>query len=1409
MAMRSLAAAVVAMALLVAGVGGQQAPQSDAYVPGELIVQFSPATNAAQRTAIFAGRSVSRIRSFRTLDIDLVRLPAGQSVDAALAAFKAMPGVVHVQPNYRRHTTQTAPPNDPFWLDGSLWGLQKIQAQQAWTTFTAGNGSVVIANIDTGVDYTHPDLVANMWRNPFEVPGNGIDDDGNGYVDDVYGIDTANHDSDPMDDQGHGTHTSGTAAAVGNNGIGVAGVTWNAKVLACKFLDATGYGTDAGAIECFDYVVTLKNRGVNVRVTSNSWGGARGSGPPATALEAAIDAAGLAGVINIFGAGNDGTNNDVSPFDPASYTLPSIVAVASSGPTDRRSFFSNYGATSVDLAAPGQDILSTYPGAGYVYNSGTSMATPHVAGAAALLASMDPTLSVSAIKSLLLDNVDKFQRWNGVVASGGRLNVYKAAGAVGPGTGNTPPTVAMTAPAEGAIFKVPVNITLTADAADSDGTVASVAFFANSTVIGVDTTSPFSVTWVNAPAGEYTLTAVASDNFGATTTSAAVHITVLPNFPPSVAIVSPTDGATFDSPATVAIDATADDSDGTVQQVTFYANGTVIGVDATSPYGLSWNAPMGSYVLTAVATDNLGATSISAPVSVTVNPIPGRLNVALASNGGVAAASSTYSANYPASAVTNGDRKGLNWGAGGGWNDATYNQTPDWIEVSFSGLKLIEEVNVFSMQDNYTAPVEPTPTMTFTTWGLRGFEVQYWTGAAWEALPGGVIANNSLVWRQVVFAPVATTKVRAFITAPLNGHSRVMEVEAWGVAAGGNTPPEVAITSPASGATFTAPATVTVTAASSDPDGAVTSVEFFANGASIGTSTTSPHALTWSNVAAGSYTLTAVATDNQGATSTSAPVAITVAPPNAPPAVAISSPTSGATFTAPATVTVAADATDSDGTVASVTFYANGTSIGTDTTSPFSVTWSNVAAGSYTLTAVATDNQGASTTSAAVSVTVSPPANRMNMALAANGGVASASSTYNGNYPASGTINGDRKGLNWGAGGGWNDGTPNTTPDWLEVAFSGSKTIDEVSVFSMQDNYTAPVEPTPTMTFAYWGLRAFEIQYWTGAAWASVPGASITNNNLVWRKFVFAPVTTSRIRVYITASLGGYSRMVEVEAWGTAGGGGGGNTPPTVSITNPASGATFTAPATIAIDAAAADADGSVQQVAFFANGSPIGTDPTAPFAVTWSNVAAGAYTLTAVATDNLGATTTSAAVSITVNPAAGRTNVALASNGAVATASSTYNANYAPAGAINGDRKGLNWGAGGGWNDGTPNTTPDWIEVAFNGEKTIDEVSVFSMQDNYSAPVEPTPTMTFTSWGLKAFEVQYWTGTAWATVPGGAVTNNTLVWRKVTFAPVTTSKIRIFITAALNGYSRVIEVEAWGVTPAPLAVSPEDRRRP
>jgi YD repeat-containing protein len=331
-----------------------------------------------------------------------------------------------------------------------------------------------------------------------------------------------------------------------------------------------------------------------------------------------------------------------------------------------------------------------------------------------------------------------------------------------------------------------------------------------------------------------------------------------------------------------------------------------------------------------------------------------------------------------------------------------------------------------------------------------------------------------------------------------------------------------------------------------------------------------------------------------------------------------------------------------------------------------------------------------------------PQTGRVNVALASNGGVASSSSTYSSNYPASATNNGDRKGVNWNNGGGWNDATANAYPDWLQIDFNGTKTIDEIDIFTAQDSIGSPVEPTETMTFNLYGVTGFEVQYWNGTAWATVPNGSVTGNNLVWRRLTFPSITTSKIRVSVNNALLSHSRIMEVEAYGT--------------------------------DALA-------------------------------------------------------------------RANVALSSNGGVASASSTYSNAY-PASAINnGDRQGLNWNNGGGWNDATANSYPDWLQVDFNGLKTIDEVDLFTIQDNVASPAEPTAAMTFAQYGIVDFDVQYWNGTAWVTVPGGTVTGNNKVWRKFIFTPLTTSKIRVLINNALNQHSRVIEVEAYG-TPAGAAVS-------
>ena len=354
----------------------------------------------------------------------------GHSTADVLGWAASAPGVHSIEPDFVIESR--AIPNDPSF--GQLWGLNNtgqsggtpdadIDAPEAWET-TTGSRNVVVAVIDTGVDYTHPDLAANAWRNPGETAGNGIDDDANGFVDDVYGWDFVNGDSNPFDDNGHGTHVAGTIGGVGNNGRGVTGVAWEVSVMGLKFLSASGSGSTSAAIAAINYATMMRRDfGINVVATNNSWGG----GGFSTSLRNAIDAGGGAGILFVAAAGNESNDNDASPSYPASYTSTSIISVAATTRSNQLADFSNYGATSVDLAAPGQSIYSTTPNNSYATYSGTSMATPHVAGVVALLAAAAPQATASQIRTAILNGTTQLGTLSGRVATGGLLN---AAGAL-------------------------------------------------------------------------------------------------------------------------------------------------------------------------------------------------------------------------------------------------------------------------------------------------------------------------------------------------------------------------------------------------------------------------------------------------------------------------------------------------------------------------------------------------------------------------------------------------------------------------------------------------------------------------------------------------------------------------------------------------------------------------------------------------------------------------------------------------------------------------------------------------------------------------------------------------------------------------------------------------------------------
>jgi serine protease len=348
-----------------------------------------------------------------------ITLDTGIAAGEAISFYSAIPGVVAAEPDHIIQIHRT--PNDPQY--SSLYAMAKIGAPTAWDT-TTGSGNFVVAVIDSGVDYNHPDLAANMWRNPGEINGDGIDNDGNGLVDDYYGANFIGaNNGNPFDDNGHGTHVAGTIGAVGNNGVGVAGVNWGVKIMALKFLSATGSGSTSDAVEAINYAVAH-----GVKVSNNSWGG----GGYSATLFNAIQAAQAKGHIFVAAAGNENVNIDTTPSYPASYNLANVVAVASTTSTDARSGFSNFGSTTVDIAAPGSGIVSTTPNNTYSNFSGTSMAAPHVAGAIALYWDANPTATATQVIDRLKATADTVAGLTSIVQGGKRLNVGALIGVTSP-----------------------------------------------------------------------------------------------------------------------------------------------------------------------------------------------------------------------------------------------------------------------------------------------------------------------------------------------------------------------------------------------------------------------------------------------------------------------------------------------------------------------------------------------------------------------------------------------------------------------------------------------------------------------------------------------------------------------------------------------------------------------------------------------------------------------------------------------------------------------------------------------------------------------------------------------------------------------------------------------------------------
>lgn len=407
---------------IILGVSGVSFANSNVEaVPGEYVVKLRG--NVGMFSAASMANMVDgEIKSYLTKDAKTVVIRKSMLIQShvALSELKKNPMIEIAEPNYIYRPVLV--PNDARFDD--LWGMvnnQKvggadIDADLAWD-ITTGSSDIVVAVIDSGVDYGHEDLKNNMWVNEAEKNGQpGVDDDGNGFIDDIYGYDFANNDGDPMDDNDHGSHCAGTIGGEGDNGIGVTGVNWQVRIMALKFLTASGGGTLEAAIKSIDYAVQM---GANV--LSNSWGG----GGYSENLKQAIQRAEQAGVLFVAAAGNEARNNDSTASYPANYEVDNVISVAAIDNNGQLANFSNYGKSKVHIAAPGVDILSSIPG-GYEEFSGTSMATPHVSGVAALLLAHEPNLSYKEVKERLLATAVPLNSLKNKVSTGAVVNAYNA-----------------------------------------------------------------------------------------------------------------------------------------------------------------------------------------------------------------------------------------------------------------------------------------------------------------------------------------------------------------------------------------------------------------------------------------------------------------------------------------------------------------------------------------------------------------------------------------------------------------------------------------------------------------------------------------------------------------------------------------------------------------------------------------------------------------------------------------------------------------------------------------------------------------------------------------------------------------------------------------------------------------------
>jgi subtilisin family serine protease len=519
--------------------GGGFHPQR--YVPHELLVKFKRGTPDYVQRAIHRGVGASVLRRFHADPrLERILLPGNVNVDAALAYYSTRADVQYAQKNFIYHTTETVP-DDAYFTAQWAWKntlpganpLASVNASEAWDK-SRGRFGVIVADIDSGVDYTHPDLALNIWTNPGEAGANctdGIDNDADGYADDCRGWNFWSGTNDPMDDYGHGTHIAGTIGALANNLLGVAGANWDVQIMPLKFTDNQGNGNTALAVEALDYAVA---HGATISNFSSGYYGANASGFD-YAFDDAIKRAGAAGLLFVTAAGNNSTDVDSNPFYPCAFSQASaedpnppanILCVAATDSNDNLASFSNYGTATVQLGAPGVGIWSTWPHAGYLALDGTSQAAPHVAGGAALLKACKASLSSATIKAILIGTARHDLALSGYTSTGGVVN-YQAAindprvGACDAAPGGSAPVADAGGPYNSNL-KRPVQFDGTASS-DSGGQLLLYFWDFGDGTYGAGATPSHQY----ALRGAYTVTLTVRDNLGGES-SASATVTVRP-----------------------------------------------------------------------------------------------------------------------------------------------------------------------------------------------------------------------------------------------------------------------------------------------------------------------------------------------------------------------------------------------------------------------------------------------------------------------------------------------------------------------------------------------------------------------------------------------------------------------------------------------------------------------------------------------------------------------------------------------------------------------------------------------------------------------------------------------------------------------------------------------------------------